>query len=343
MNYSFLMKKIFEDFIKEKFSLDAMSISIVIYGNELQICGGLLNYIEPKEYDISLIHYDLRYVENEYSGYVMKLPTMIENKSKAYVLVSLLYQYQYEDVRAKLICDGYKPEHIVHIRDLSEKILDVYSEYYAQNRMDLKVKELFDSIGRNIASIQYLDIGCNNYLLYNNTYLFYKNGASGVLIEANPDFGEILKQKRPRDVLISAGCASKDLESMRYYKTNRAGYNTFIESIAKTYAQRGIEITETINVPVYGINNILRKYYPDGHIDYMSIDIEGMGEEVLFAINFDEFNIDVILAEMEFDTDFSREVYSKLINSGYKVKSRGIGLSKDFLFYKKDVFEKILV
>lgn len=91
-----------------------------------------------------MIHYDLRFVVNEYSGYIMKLPTMIENRSEIYVFVSLLYKYQYEEVRDKLINDGYDSTYIIHVRNLAEKILDVYAEYYAQNKMDLKVKELFD-------------------------------------------------------------------------------------------------------------------------------------------------------------------------------------------------------
>lgn len=74
----------------------------------------------------------------------MKLPTMIENRSEIYVFVSLLYKYQYEEVRDKLINDGYDSTYIIHVRNLAEKILDVYAEYYAQNKMDLKVKELFD-------------------------------------------------------------------------------------------------------------------------------------------------------------------------------------------------------
>ena len=147
----------------------------------------------------------------------MKLPTMIENRSEIYVFVSLLYKYQYEEVRDKLINDGYDSTYIIHVRNLAEKILDVYAEYYAQNKMDLKVKELFDSIGKNIASIRYIDIGCNNYLLYNNTYLFYKGGASRLLIQANPDLTEILRKKRPIDVLVSGGCESKASDGMIYY------------------------------------------------------------------------------------------------------------------------------
>lgn len=65
-----------------------------------------------------------------------------------------------------------------------------------------------------------------------------------------------------------------------------------------------------------------------------------MGEEVLAAIDFSKFSMDIILAEMEFDTDFSRKVYYRLIDNGYAIKRRGIGEAKDFLFYKKDVFEK---
>lgn len=299
--------------------------------------GGILKHIEGD--DITLIHYDLRFIGNEYNGHSMKLPSWIERKAEVYVLVSLLYPYQYEEVKGKLVSGGYKENQIIHVRDLSEQLLDIHAEYYAQNKMDLKVKELFDSIGKDISTIKYIDIGSNNYSLYNNTYLFYKNGATGVLVEANPDFSEMLKKNRPKDMVLSAGCAAYTVESLKYYKTNRAGYNTFAENRLNIFDKKGITVTEILSIPVYGINEILEKYFKDGHIDYMSIDIEGMDEEVLLALDFHKFSVDIILCEIEYDTDLSRKLFCKLIDMGYEVKWRGIGTAKDFLCYKKEIFQ----
>ena len=101
---------------------------------------------------------------------------------------------------------GLKREQIIHIRPLAEKLLNVSADYFSQNGMDKKVKTLFDSIGRDISKIRYLDIGSNTWLLYNNSYMFYRAGSNGVLVEANPDFVDEIKRNRPRDNAIMCGC-----------------------------------------------------------------------------------------------------------------------------------------
>ncbi len=117
-------------------------------------------------------------------------------------------------------------DHIAWCRPLAEEMLIEYSDYFAAAKMDKKVEMLFDHIGKDISTVKYMDIGANNFCSYNNTYLFYRAGASGVLIEANPDFADVLRTNRPRDVLLSCGCtAGKQKGVMTYYKTNRAGYN----------------------------------------------------------------------------------------------------------------------
>lgn len=333
------VRKLFEEYIFSISGKRVNELDIVIYGVEMQTCGGLLKYID-KDMPIRLISYDLRNAGYIYDNQECRLPEeCMPYSENTIVLVSLLYEYQYREIQKKLENVGITHEKIFHARPFAEELLKLCAEYYAQNRMDLKVKELFDGIKRDISEIKYIDIGANNYLLYNNTYLFYKAGASGVLVEANPDFADILRDNRPRDAVLMCGCSDSDnYDGMTYYKTNRAGYNTFVKEIAAGYKEKGIEIVEEINIPMYSINGILEKYFPDGHIDYMSIDIEGMGDKVLDSIDFSKYDIDILLVEMEFASDFSRNVYLKLKDMGYVSQYRGIGSGKDFLFYKYDVF-----
>jgi FkbM family methyltransferase len=334
------IKELFEKYILDITGERLENLNIVVCGLELQICGGVLKYLDDSV-PIKLVSFDLRTAGYIYDNHECKLPEeYMPYTSNTIVLVSLLYEYEYQNVVKKFESIGIEENQIYHVRSFSEELLKKTADYYAQNKMDLKVKELFDKIGRDISTINYVDIGANNYLLYNNTYLFYRAGAKGVLVEANHDFAEILRSNRPNDILCLAGCSDCDnQEGMTYYKTNRAGYNTFVEEIANGYGEKGIDIVETFKVPIYGINTILEKYVPEGHIDYMSIDIEGMGDRVLDALDFSKYSIDILLIEMEFNTDVSRQLYLKLKNLGYQAQYRGIGGGKDFLFYKKEVFE----
>lgn len=331
------IKKIFRDFIKDSFGRDAESLKIYIYGLELQICGGILKFED--ELDITLMQFDLRFIGYEYSGHVCKLPEMcVPFPDNAAVLVSCIYPYQFEKIRDQLVKLGISSERIVHARPVSEKMLDVSADFFSQNAMDQKVRTLFESVGRDISTIRYIDIGANTWLLYNNSYLFYRAGASGVLVEANPDFVDVIRENRPRDNAVMCGCSDVESnEEWTYYKTDHAGYNTFVKEVADTYEAKGLEVKE-IKIPMKYIGSILDENFPSGHIDYMSVDVEGMGVRIVNAIDFSRYSIDVMLLEMDFDEEESRKLYFKLLNMGYKARYRGIGAGKDFLFYKTSVF-----
>lgn len=331
------VKQIFREFVKEKFGSDAEKLKIYIYGLELQICGGVLKFED--ELDITLMSHDLRFTGYEYTGHKCMLPEMCTPfPENAAVLVSCIYPYQYEDICAKLEKLGLSRNQMVHARPLAEKLLNISADFFSQNAMDLKVKTLFDSVGKDISTVRYLDIGANTWLLYNNSYMFYRAGASGVLVEANPDFVDVIRENRPRDNAIMCGCSDvKSNEEWTYYKTKHAGYNTFVKEVADTYPSRGIDVTE-IKIPMKYIGDILEENFPSGHIDYMSVDVEGMGVRIVNAIDFSRYTIDVMLLEMEFNDDESRKLYLKLLDLGYTARYRGIGAGKDFLFYKTSVF-----
>ena len=233
------------------------NLKIYIYGHELQICGGILNFED--ELDITLIHQDLRFIGYEYSGHKYELAeSVVPFPDNAVVLVSCIYPYRFDNITNNLMELGLKREQIIHIRPLAEKLLNVSADYFSQNGMDKKVKTLFDSIGRDISKIRYLDIGSNTWLLYNNSYMFYRAGSNGVLVEANPDFVDEIKRNRPRDNAIMCGCSDvRSEEEWTYYKTKHAGYNTFVKEVADTYEGRGLEVQE-IKIPMNFIITMIK-------------------------------------------------------------------------------------
>lgn len=330
-------KEFFRNYIKEIFHNDAENLKLYIVGLELQICGGILKFED--ELDITLMSFDLRHTGYEYSGHICMLPEMCEPfPENAAVLVSCIYPYRFEKIKTELMKLGLREGQIVHARFISEKILEATGDSYSQNAMDKKVETLFNKVGRELSEIRYIDIGANMWCLYNNSYLFYRAGARGVLVEANPDFAEDLRKNRSRDQVIMCGCV--DIESDEewiYYKTPHAGYNTFVKEIADQYVNKGLKVEE-LKVPMRDIASILDENFPSGHIDYMSVDVEGMGVRIVNAIDFERYSIDVILLEMDFDEEESRKLYMKLMNLGYISRYRHIGAEKDFLFFKKDVF-----
>src|ERR1700744_4804297 len=61
--------------------------------------------------------------------------------------------------------------------------IDPPNESYAQNGEDIVVARMLDLLG--IPKPRYLDIGAHHPSINNNTYLLYKAGGRGVLVEPN--------------------------------------------------------------------------------------------------------------------------------------------------------------
>lgn len=65
-------------------------------------------------------------------------------------------------------------------------------------------------IGIDLKKVRYLDLGANHAKELSNSYAYYENGASGVLVEANPELIDELKEIRPRDIIVNKAIAFED-------------------------------------------------------------------------------------------------------------------------------------
>jgi hypothetical protein len=127
---------------------------------------------------------------------------------------------------------------------------------------------------------------------------------------------------------------------MTYYKTSRAGRNTFDYKMIRKLVESGeITLLEEIEIPVRTANDVIEEFFSEKHIDYISIDAEGLGAFILESLNLTSMLIDVILVEMNPNDPKSRELYIKLDKLGYEMEYTNIGMGQDFLFYKKQVFK----
>src|SRR5262249_61061466 len=80
---------------------------------------------------------------------------------------------------------------------------------YGEDRIVLALLRALvcDRGGRSFQSICYVEIGGNHPIRNSNTWLLYKAGCRGVLVEPNPELAALLAHVRPRDTVISAaGC-----------------------------------------------------------------------------------------------------------------------------------------
>jgi FkbM family methyltransferase len=171
------------------------------------------------------------------------------------------------------------------------------SQSFAQSGEDLIVAFIFNYL--KIPGISYLDVGAWHPIEVNNTYLFYKMGWRGVLVEPNVTMCEELRAVRPEDTTLAAGIGVTAVREADYYIMTEPAWSTFSKEEAehqtKVTAGR-ISIRKVVKMPLLDINDVMNKHFEEGP-DFLSIDAEGLHLAILKSIDFERFRPKVICVE----------------------------------------------
>jgi predicted transcriptional regulator len=180
---------------------------------------------------------------------------------------------------------------------------------YAISNVDLIIDRMFSNKKKGI----YVDVGCNHPIKFNNTYLLYKRGWNGINIDLDNDSIKQFNKLRKRDVNIKTLVTSFDGEEKNlYFYHNRSAINT----ISKTLADKRINKHKEIKtIKGTSLNSIIEKSkYKNSNINLLTIDIENYEYDALKNFNFEQYNVDVIVAEIT-DTEISNlETYNQSID-----------------------------
>lgn len=168
-----------------------------------------------------------------------------------------------------------------------------YKKSYSQQGEDLVIAKLLKTIG--VQKPFYIDIGANHPVDLSNTYLFYKRGGSGILIEPDHTLCEKIKSKRPRDICIEAGIGA-ERGKKTFFEFTDDDLGTFSEKDALECQKRGCVLKGTREIEMVTFEDVIKKYNVT-KIDVLSIDVEGWDLEILKKINFDEIRPAIICTE----------------------------------------------
>jgi FkbM family methyltransferase len=169
---------------------------------------------------------------------------------------------------------------------------------FAQCGEDLVVASLFDVLG--IEAPTYLDIGAYEPILGSNTYLFYRRGGRGVLVEPNMDLIGRLEAARPRDTVLNVGVGITDEPSADYYRLNAPQLNTFDKGEAERVVRDAggkLRIAEVVKMPLVPVNRVIADHFGGAAPDLLSVDVEGLDLAILKTLDFGTYRPKVICAE----------------------------------------------
>lgn len=176
---------------------------------------------------------------------------------------------------------------------------------YSQFAEDLLVDHVLTAIAKK-NNPTYLDIGTNDPVAGNNTYLFYLKGCKGVCVEPDPAIYRKIKAKRPNDTVLHAGVGiGTDKEGTLYiFPEGYTGWNTFSKEEAdKRKSESGISYSTFKHIPFIPVNEVIRQHFKEAP-DFISIDVEGLDQAILETLDFGTWSPLVICVEtMSFSTD----------------------------------------
>ena len=157
---------------------------------------------------------------------------------------------------------------------------------------DKKIIKLFKEKGF------YLDLGCFHPIRYNNTYLMYKSGWSGINIDLNPTSIELFNVARPKDLNLCAAISNKKTTKNLYFHHDLSSLNTLSKNHTVLFKEIfGLKNLKRKKIKTQTLNELLKKNSVS-KIDFFNIDIEGHELEVLKTIDFNYFKIKVICIEI---------------------------------------------
>ena len=195
-----------------------------------------------------------------------------------------------------------------------------YRKSWSQCGEDLIMRYLFDLL--QIARPSFIDIGAHHPWYFNNTYLFYRQGARGVNVEPDPSLHAGLRRGRRHDINLNMGIGPREAELDFYVMSSRT-LNTFSATEARKYVERhGMRIVDTRRIGVQTFAQAV-----DGHLgrtpDLVSLDVEGLELDILHSIDFSRYRPHVFCietlsyAEGDGSGIKSPEIHALMLENGY--------------------------
>ena len=212
------------------------------------------------------------------------------------------------------------------------KKLGQNSDYFSEAGQDMLVK---DNFFKNQKSGFFLEIGAYDGIEGSNCYHFEKfMNWQGIAIEASPlQFEKLKKNRNCKLMNIAIGSENKKVEFYEVVEgfTQMSGINNlnFKDSFERIKKNSNSKINK-INIECKTFEKLIPS---DQIIDLMSIDIEGNEPDVLKSINFDKYQIKVIILENKTPKELSYLEFFKEKNFNYFDR---VGM--DEIYYNKKYF-----
>ena len=175
--------------------------------------------------------------------------------------------------------------------NLLHKIIFTKKIYFSFSGVDIILQKIFKTQNNGV----YIDIGCQNPIKNNNTYLLYKKGWEGINVDLDKDNIKLFNSARPNDYNLTKAVSSEVKDVDLYFYHSKSPINTIDK---KTSEFQNAKVSSIKKIKTDTLNNIISyTKYKDRSIDLLSIDVEGHELEVLKGFDLTKYKPKVIVVE----------------------------------------------
>jgi FkbM family methyltransferase len=138
----------------------------------------------------------------------------------------------------------------------------------------------------------YVDVGCHHPKRGSNTFLFYKRGWQGILIDMEPAKVLACRLVRWRDTCVLAAVSDRE-EDLPLYAPHRFSVLATISPLATDDS-----FQEVGRIKTRTLTGLLQEYGAPQRFELLSIDAEGVDYQVLNSLDVQQFRPQVICIEI---------------------------------------------
>ena len=176
---------------------------------------------------------------------------------------------------------------LINYLSLLKKKLKSKKESYSFGTVDLLINYYF----KNKYNGFYVDVGCQNPISNNNTYLLHKNkNWKGINIDLDSENIKLFNLARPNDINVNEALSSSAKDVDLYYYHKKSSINTISKEIAD---RQEAKVKQIKRISTTTLDLILEKHNIQ-KIDYLSIDVEGHEFEVLNGFNIQKYHPEIV-------------------------------------------------
>lgn len=144
---------------------------------------------------------------------------------------------------------------------------------------------------------RYIEVGANDPTVMSITRSFYDAGWRGITIEPVKAFADKHRADRPEDTLIEAAITSRSGETVTLYEIPDTGLSTLVEDVSSRHHKAGWDVHE-VEVRTRTLTDVLTEVgWADDDIHFMTVDVEGVEEDVLAGMDFTRWRPWVLVVE----------------------------------------------